>query len=273
MQVNNPATIEYHGMTTPVQRGQPTILGLLPNDLAPAERARLFGGLEAFVNGGDTPQDFNSLASQWPTFWPHDIDEGGNPNRLNWSLSAHPLFLDYRDKLRKVWEGDPEARLSSVLAYLLGIVRINEFMSAEYVLDVDAAWFGRELDSTHRAWQSLLQTHPEALQAPHSMAFPQWGLGNLRYLPRTDFEQALWLLCQENWRARVCGQCKRYFIADKAAQKYCSTRCYGQAKRGQRLEWWNSVGKIKRSQKRSSLRSRSQRTHARRERTRRRGTR
>src|SRR5437588_9055391 len=134
---------------------QPTISGLLANDLASDEKARLFGGLEAFVNGDDTAANYHALASKWPRFWPHPIDDGGTPNGLNWSPHAQALFLDYRDKLRKVWEGDSEARLSSVLAYLLGIIRIDELMSGEYVLDVDAAWFGRELDATYRAWQSL----------------------------------------------------------------------------------------------------------------------
>lgn len=238
----------------PTRQSQPTISELLLNDLAPHERTRLFQGLEDFVNVGDSRPDYRALASQWPTFWPHDIDDGGTPNALNWAPDAHALFQDYRDKLRKVWAADPEAQLSPLLSYLLGIIQHDELVSGEYTLDVDATWFGRELDATHRAWRSLLQSHPDAKMAPHSMAFPLWGVGNLRYLPRTEFEQALWRLCQENWRARICGQCKRYFVADKAAQRYCNTQCYGEAKRSQKLTWWNETGKRKRAQRRLVLR-------------------
>jgi hypothetical protein len=216
------------------------------------------------VNADDTKGSYRDLASQWPTFWPHDIGDTRNDDRLNWSPDAHTLFLDYRNKLRKVWAGDAETRLSSVLAYLLGIISIDELMGREYVLDVDALWFEAERSATARAWQLLQKSHPGATIGPHSMVFPLWGLGNLCYLPRSDFENALWLLCQENWRARVCCECKRYFIADKAARRYCSTGCYGAAKRGQRLAWWNKAGKIKRAQKGPGS-SRKRRSRARRQ--------
>ena len=241
-------------MTTRIRRSEPTVLELPSNDPGAAKKQWLFCGLEAFVKAGDALDDYHSLAHHWTTFWPHGIDDGRNRNHLNWSTAAHALFLDYRDKLRKVWTGDSEAQLSSVLAYLLGIIRIDEFTKRQYVLDVDFDWFEEERCATFGAWQLLKQSHPKAEMQPPSIAFPQWGLGNFHYLPKTDFQFALWLLSREDWRARLCGQCKRCFIADKAAQRYCSTRCYGEAKRGQRTAWWNKAGKKKRAQ-RESVRS------------------
>ncbi|MBV9481922.1 MAG: hypothetical protein JO249_14380 [Acidobacteria bacterium] len=234
-------------------RDQLSILGLPTNDLAPEKKEWLFAGLDAFVNTGETTEDYRRLASQWWTFWPHSIRDGETVDDLDWSPAAHGLFLDYRDKLRKVWKADPEARFSSVLAYLLGIIGRDELLRLEYVLDVDPEWFAREAVATRQAWQTLMQSHPSATMSSHSMAFPLWGLGNLLYIHNTDFERALWVLSQENWRARVCGQCGRHFIANKAAQRYCSTRCFGEAKRGQRLAWWNKAGKIKRSQKKVEI--------------------
>jgi hypothetical protein len=210
------------------QAGQdkPTILGFLPIGLAAKEKARLFAGLEAFVNTGDTLDDYQ--AHVW---WP----------------KAHAMFLDYRNKLRNLWGGDdPEAQASGVLAYLLGIVGPTEFAGGEYVLDVDTQWFAREAIATLEAQKAVL---PYEVWSSHSIVFPVLGQANFHYLPRGDFESALWALSCEGWRARMCGQCNRYFIADKPAQTYCGTGCYGDAKRGQKLEWWNRMGKIRRAQK------------------------
>jgi hypothetical protein len=167
---------------------------------------------------------------------------------------VHGLFLDYRNKLRKLWGGDPEAQASAVLPYLLGIIGPTEFIGREYVLDVDAEWYERErkaLSDAYHNFKMASRPHLEIMEAAvfHSIVFPVWGQANFHYLPKGDFESALWVLSCEGWRARVCGQCKRYFIADKPAQTYCSTRCHGDAKRGQKLAWWRSTGKIRRTQK------------------------
>lgn len=218
-----------------------TILGMIPNGLAPHERARLFAGLENFVNAGDGLEDYQAFASQWPTFWPH----GTQP--ISWSDKAHGMFLDYRDKLRTLWRGDPEAQRSGILAYLLGIVEPSDFINREYIPeDVDALWLEQQTSTTLTAYKRLL---PGWKWQTHSMVFPVWGQATFHYFPRGDFETSLWVLFGESWRARICGQCKRYFIADKPAQVYCSTRCYGDAKRGQKREWWKRAGRTRRKQR------------------------
>jgi hypothetical protein len=226
---------------TGMGRSTATILGMIPNGLAPHEKARLFAGLESFVNAGDGLEDYHALAVQCPTFWPH------NAGALDWLPKAHAMFLDYRDKLRKIWSGDPEAQGSGVLAYLLGLIGPIEFAGMEYTIDVDMIWFARERKASLDAYKSLLQSHPERVWTSHSMVFPVWGQTNFHYFPRGDFETAMWVLFGDSWRARICGQCKRYFIADKPAQGYCSTRCYGDAKRGQKREWWKTAGKMRRA--------------------------
>lgn len=158
------------------------------------------------------------------------------------------MFLDYRNKLRLLWRGDTEARGSGVLAYLLGIIAPSDFVRIEYIpAAVGMHWFEREARATSHAYNSLLQSHPEREWRTHSMVCPVWGRLDFEYSPRGDFEAALWALIGESWRARLCGQCRRYFIADKPAQNYCSTRCYGEAKRGQKREWWRTVGRARRS--------------------------
>jgi hypothetical protein len=71
---------------------------------------------------------------------------------------------------------------------------------------------------------------------------PDWTSGTFRYEPNTNFRRALYALFRQSWRAKVCPQCKRYFIADKPPQRYCSTKCYGIAKRGRDLEFWRTMG-------------------------------
>jgi hypothetical protein len=220
-------------------QSQTTVLGTLPIDLAPKERARLFQGLQAVVNTGDSEQDYQATAKQWPTFWP----EGRKSTA--WSTLQRPKFIDYRDRLRSLWGEslkNQHQRLGTV-AYLLGLINSEEadslfFTGPEALAEL---WFSRANKPSSMA----------AVSTSHSLILPVWGSVEVRFVARGDFEAALWALFRESWRARTCAQCKRYFIAEKPAQTYCSNRCYGDAKRGQRLAWWNKAGKIKRAQRKA----------------------
>ena len=213
-----------------------SVLGTLPIDLAPKERARLFGGLQSLVNTGDSLEHYKTLSKQWPTFWP----DGSHLSRA-WLPEEHSNFLDYRDKLRQLWSAPQGEQQIGVVAYLLGLISSEEadslfFTGPEALAEL---WFRRPNKPSSSSAVSTL----------HSIVLPLWGSIDVRFFARGDFEAALWALFRESWRARRCSQCQGYFIADKVAQKYCSTRCTGQAKRGQRLAWWNKAGKIKRAQK------------------------
>ena len=214
-------------------------MGTLPIDLAPKERARLFGGLQALVNTGDSLGDYQHLSKQWPTFWPD-----GSQLSTAWLPQEHSKFLNYREKLRQLWSGslEEQQRIGAV-AYLLGLINSEEaeslfFTGPEALAEL---WFNRPNKSPS---SSIVSTSAPVL-------LPVWGSIDVRFFARGDFEAALWALFRESWRARICGQCKHFFIADKAAQKYCSTNCNGAAKRGQRLSWWNKAGTIKRAQRKS----------------------
>jgi hypothetical protein len=218
---------------------QTTVLGTLPIDLAPKERARLFQGLEAVVNTGDSEQDYQATAKQWSTFWP------AGPQDLPWATEQRSNFLDFRNKLRSLWSGSLENQHKQLgtVAYLLGLINAEEAESL-FITGPEALvelWFSRSNKSSSSS----------AVSSSHSIVLPVWGSVEVRFVARGDFEAALWTLFRESWRARTCSQCKRYFIAEKPAQTYCSTRCYGDAKRGRRLAWWNKAGKIKRAQKKA----------------------
>src|SRR6266849_335543 len=218
-------------------RPRPTILRTLPIDLAPKGRARLFAGLQALVNVDDSMPGYEALSQQWPTFWPEGHQES------DWLRQQHPKFIDYRDKLRRLWSGKLDETQLGVIAYLLGLITSEEVDSLFFTGPEGLAelWF-------HRADKP---SSSGAVSSSHSLILPVWGSIEVRFIARGDFEAALWALFRESWRARVCGQCERYFIAEKGAQKYCRTGCYGDAKRGQRMAWWNETGKIKRAQRKS----------------------
>jgi hypothetical protein len=201
---------------------------MFPSGISARERKRLFAGLTAFVNAGGSQQEYEALAATWPTFWPHATQ----PPPVN----EHARFLSYRDTLRRVWRGGEkkaeEQAFLHDLAYLLGLIPRND---TAFFIGLEAVGELREA----------------------SRIVPIWGSGDVRYIGTGDFETALWLLSRESWRAKVCGECGRYFIATKPAESYCSPECQNEAKRKQRLEWWNKAGKFRRAQARSNATKKS----------------
>jgi hypothetical protein len=72
----------------------------------------------------------------------------------------------------------------------------------------------------------------------------------------SEFQKRLHgLLCtEENWRARVCLQCGKYFVATEKAQKHCAFRCYLIFKRKRSRLYWHSKGERIRKRKRAAER-------------------
>jgi hypothetical protein len=73
-----------------------------------------------------------------------------------------------------------------------------------------------------------------------------------------EFQHAVYDLMQDRWRAMVCPECGKYFVAEKTAQKYCSPECWGKRKKEQALAYYNRKGKLAR-QKAKTLRAKSHR--------------
>src|SRR5260370_34183604 len=157
---------------------RPTILGTVPTGLAPKESASLMAGLEAFVNTGDSPDEYQKMSKQWPAFWPGDSQSA-------WNAHEHAAFIEYRDKLRALWGGslNEHQRLGTV-AYLLGLITSEE---------VNSLWF-----SGPEALAELLFRRPNrpsrhgALST--SVILPLWGTVAVRFFARGHFEKALWVL-------------------------------------------------------------------------------
>ncbi len=202
--------------------------------LAEEDREILFDRLERFANLGDSPEEYRRFRLDYPSFTPGEYSPGSvypaDPERV------HLIVLGHRDCLRDLWRGcdgpnKPEVA-SAALAWLLDL-------KLSIPVDVVGRYYKRY------AIGSVARTGDACL-------VPNWwaGAGQVSYGTSSEFSRAVFLLWQESWRARVCRECGRYFIAGKPAQLYCSTTCYGTSKHARDLSWWRTHGAAMRKAKR-----------------------
>ena len=217
---------------------------LLPFGLASDERARLYSGLGQFVNLGDSADEFRKFRNLWPKFTPVEFRKGSRLGQsMHLTSDMHLLVIIFRDYMRRVWMSDPEADSRGFADILLGLqveeanvpseslgqLKPKGFLSLKSVIDSQVPYDG---DQWHAS--------PKVVTS--------WKFGDFNYFPLTDFQKAFYLLFRERWRAKICAQCSRYFIADKPAQRYCSTTCYGTARSKQALHWWRTKGDPRRKE-------------------------
>jgi hypothetical protein len=246
------------------RRGAATVRAILPPQLArdekgllifpleemPKAKEGLFQALEAFVNLGPTIEDLRSFRQQCPGFEPIGI-RPGEPLLPQGGLSdaLHPLILGLRNLLRVVWRhGVDQYSLASgdqwCLDTLLGLNRsVYEGGLGQYEADPNFQGILSEV--------ALRCVQPFRNRIIYSEIHAQWRTGEFEFITASFFHKAVYQLLRENWRARVCRQCERFFIAGKPPQLYCSTGCYGKAKRKRDLNWWRVEGAARRSQKRA----------------------
>jgi hypothetical protein len=68
-----------------------------------------------------------------------------------------------------------------------------------------------------------------------------WRLHGLTYQPQTTIQGGFYYLLQNAHLAKRCGntQCPRpFFFAKRANERYCSERCFAQAQRAAKKDWW-----------------------------------
>lgn len=266
-----------HSIGAKNMKQQVTISGMQASRRAGKERAALFSGLEAFANLSEDLEDYHQLALKWPTFWPVDIFsddpdetyeefkernswyaakvtrkmfEGRERGKLiNWSDECHLLALIVSEMLQKIWANDDASRC---LAILLGIGASMPELALTASMDV---FWGKDTpeDDPDRmlidAWIAIKQHHEMAHPRVTSELRPDWIRGSVEYESANDFQLALFLLMKESWRARVCPECDRCYVADKSAQRYCSGTCYLAVKQRRDLEYWKTKGITRRAQR------------------------
>lgn len=222
---------------------QATILAFEPSELAEDEKQRLFAALQAFVNLGDGLNEFLAFGKQNPNFFPVPIRDDSQTRHIKkdgqwreltkaitWEPVGHKLALSYRNCLRIIWG----AWYSFPGAYHPVAGQAFEILLS---LETYVRYHGLE-----EALETILAVYKSA-QVVSSPILADWHTGSFTYKPGNDFQRAVYILFRQGWRAKVCARCSRRFIADKPLQRYCSTDCFGEAKRERNLNWWNRDGK------------------------------
>ena len=229
-----------------------TVPVFTPRELASTEeKARLFAALEKFANLDDTLEVFKSFLVQSPTFLPasvkHVREDKPEPQPIDWAKpECHRLALVFRDALRRLWRKDQEALGRGLGSFILGI---------DHALGTDLR---PDVPGLDQAWRQVKACYP-VWQVEQPSLFTHWMSGAFLFNPLTDFQRAAYILFRESWRAKVCSCCSGFFIAHKAPQIYCSSRCYGMTKLRRGLDWWRQHGDEWKKARKASAKRRLQR--------------
>jgi hypothetical protein len=226
------------------------------------EHGALFEALAAFANLGQTPDDWRKFRLMWPDFFPGPSpgsDQSSSGSLRDWLYDAAedwarfctensaslppgynviPHLLWYRNLLRAIWmRRDPKG---AALSALLGFEDQARQAGLEKVVPnaVRAPLLG--LNRSFQTIDVMPQGRP-IVEVGDVACVIRWEFG-------CEFQQAVYELMQQIWAAKVCPQCGKFFIANKPAQKFCSSICYGQKKASASLDFYHRKGRFLRQQ-------------------------
>jgi hypothetical protein len=222
-----------------------------------------FEALAAFANLGDKPGSWREFHLGWPHFFSDTTEEVPQPNKLaetlynsarDWDrfcsensarlpadFRSHtvPVLLWYRELLRAVWKrSDPRG---AALCALLGFQEQARLAGIENVVPVNIRISGPSLSSD-----------PIANILPPGKPMVDPSTWTIRWQFGCQFQRALYTLMESLWLAKICPECRKYFIAGKPAQKFCTSHCYGENKNRASLEFYHRHGKYLRQKQGSS---------------------
>lgn len=177
-----------------------------------------------------------------------------------------PYLLYYRNLLRRVWRRkDPyrHAAFNELLGIAVGApVLENGEEQKEEALVYEEGGHLIEIPG-HVDWGALFNWKGPEWPKQHTLGGVTWidkqtetssglPIGTLVVDDKKDtiefefgskFQEDIYHLMQEPWRPKVCPWCRKYFIADKRAQKYCSPQCCGKRKAGHSLDYYRRIAK------------------------------
>jgi len=219
--------------------------------------------LAAFANLSETPESWRRFRLKWPEFFPTSkvgVSRPGFDTLSAWFYHcaeewakfdpdmrayAKPHIFWYRDHLRAVWtRNDPDgARLSILLGFeeqakALGYVDSFALLRIGLIPGKSTA-------------ESLALPNLDVL--PRGRAVINGLTGAIEWEFGCALQQAVYELMHYRWRAKVCPECGKYFIADKTAQAHCSVVCYQEKKRKQSLDYWRRKGSVRRDHRRHEV--------------------
>ena len=235
-----------------------TTVRVFPSHNLGNQKGSFFEALAALANLQNDIAEYDKLKLKYPNIWPVEIRDGPD-EVLRWDPEAFTLLRFYRDLLRCVWDWpyDPAShyernRKREALQILMGISSFETMGISNFERMLTKQDFppGTPSSEYQSAWREIRSNIAGAIPGSAGWAFPSWPSGQFVYVPANPFQEALYLLFRESWRARICRSCQKFFVADKQQRQYCSSVCAGEAKKHHDLEWWHRThGKVARSQK------------------------
>lgn len=195
------------------------------------------------------PDDWMELHRKWPDLFSDTIDDWAPRAAAAREAAAiaKPPLLFYRDLLRGVWRNDDAD--GSRLLFLLGF-ELESLRKGEFGFSV---WKSEPTPKSPNSWRVINEMGDENSGGIKISDFPKGRpvidrvAGAITWEFGCSFQRAIYDLMQDRWRAMVCPQCHKYFIADKTAQKFCSTKCTAEAKQKKSLEYYYRKGRAQRS--------------------------
>ena len=224
-----------------------------------ADKMRSFEALAAYANMGDQPGEWKKFRLMYPDFFPvtSGFAQKGFENLDSWmydfadewhkdfsdlppGVILLPPLLWYRNRLRAVWARNDQH--GYCLAILLGFEDEAAEIAAEHRGEVSFEPIARPF---------VVPGQPIAKEKSHGLPQGRPAIngvtGAITWEFGCEIQRAVYELMQERWRAKICPQCGRYFVAMKTAQKVCSAACSGDAARKRALTWWNQTGRKRRA--------------------------
>lgn len=245
--------------TNKCRSGEETIRIKIPKRKANYRERRL-DALERFANMKNGSEDWTRFRVIYPDFFPENLSKWLYESASAWErkIDANPEaigiikppLLFYRDHLRQVWGGtDPEGlSLKLLLGFELEVKhQLGDLpIMSGWPVKERGKWIfktiipGQPLDERQ---QTTIGGLPPGRPIVDGVAGTiTWGFG-------CELQQSVYELMQCRWRAKICPECGKFFLANKTRQTYCSPRCCGERKRKKQLEYWRSKGRPERDKR------------------------
>ena len=242
-------------------------LGQSSNRQAEDDPKLWFEALADYANMTDRPAEWENFRQKHPHFFPETpsgVSKIGFRNFTEWiyteangwgkimgevgrpevKTSMLTPLLWYRNRLRSVWSGNDPGGLN--LLILLGfeknLPKKEETAPSGPLLEgIMKSAFVPGQPPLDASFGGLPQGQP-TVSANDRI---EWVFG-------CTLQQAVSELMRCRWRAKICPECKKYFVANKPTQKYCSPICFHEKHVTESLEYFHSVGKYRRAERRKS---------------------
>jgi hypothetical protein len=116
------------------------------------------------------------------------------------------------------------------------VLHIPDFNKNVGPLEAPRCWAFQQ--GLRRAWEEGFPPYWAVILIAVSRPMPD--------LQAWPYQLAVMFLAMESWRARFCGVCGSYFVADKPARRFCSIECSAKGRRASRNAWWHKEGNQRR---------------------------